>query len=94
MLIEINCSSLFFNLEITMAALTIKWVGITTPVLELNALAVELQRMHDQDRAREGANPDLTCFSLTRDLDHWACYGIYTVDALHAYLDAEDDLPF
>ena len=53
-----------------------------------NELSIELKRMHDEDRAREAADPGLQCFSLIQDLDHWAGYNIYTVDELWAYLDA------
>ena len=71
-----------------MAANISKWVDITTPVRELNALAEELQRMYDQDRAYEAANEGAICFSLVRDLDHWADCNIYTVAQLWAYLDS------
>ena len=39
-----------------------------------------------QDAMRN--NPDLWIGMLTNDLNHWAEYGIYSVDDLENYLDA------
>jgi hypothetical protein len=53
-----------------------------------NELLEELQRMNAESKAWMEEKEGRISFMLTEDLDHWAGYGITTVEEFHAYLDA------
>lgn len=53
-----------------------------------NTLLEELQRINAEAREWQAAGENRWAGILTEDLDHWAGYGITTVEQLNEYFDA------
>ncbi len=48
-----------------------------------------INKMNADAQKRMDADPDLWIGKLTNDPDHWAGYGVWSVNSLLNYLDAE-----
>jgi len=55
----------------------------------MSELIKHIQRLNEVARRKMAANPNLVIGLLTEDPDHWAGYGITTVEQFGEYLDSE-----
>jgi len=54
-----------------------------------NELVIYINEMNAEAQKRMDADPTLWVGKMTNDPDHWADYGVYTVDQFLDYLDQE-----